>query len=85
VIRTLTGWLAWIVLVCASSARLFGYLDTRAASAIIVAAVVINLSTLERTTNGKARDAVRFPGEQAGREASPHDLERHRRTRPPNR
>lgn len=53
-IRTTVGWLAWIVMVCASSACVFHFLDPRPYAAIMVAATVIALSAIERPTNRRS-------------------------------
>lgn len=53
-IRSLVGWLAWIVMVCASSACMFHYLATRPYAAIMCAALVVGLSAIERPTDRRS-------------------------------
>jgi hypothetical protein len=48
VIRSLVGWVAWIVMVCATSACIFHYLDTRPYVAIMTAGIVVGVTTVPR-------------------------------------
>lgn len=47
-IRSVVGWVAWTVVVCATSACIFGYLDTRPYAAIMTTAIVLGLSAIPR-------------------------------------